>query len=309
VGIQLSFSAAQRYNTSPKSYYLHYVLRLRPKDLSSALFFGSAIDLAVNYMLQTKKDGKEIYLDIAQGIFSDAWTWGEINSVTVNLSEPGVIKYSKADYDESILTDDDKKDLETRGEDPSWISLKRKGFMILEAYRDQILPRIKEVKFVQKDIKLENDSGDSFIGFVDFCAVWEDGRTIIFDNKTSSIKYADDSAGISEQLATYFEATKEELKVDAVGFIVIPKKMRKQKLPLVPIEVVIGEINEKIVNDTFLMYDDVLEGIKAEKFECSRNDPKGCCSAPWGCGYKTYCMSGGKDTTGLVLHTKKAQNV
>ena len=259
MSIQLSFSAAQRYQTSPKSYYLHYMLRLRPRDLSSALFFGSAIDLGVNYMLQAKKDGKDIILDMAKEIFNQAWTIGEVNGEQVVLSQPGVIKYSKADYDESILTAEDKIDLETATQDPSWISLKRKGLMILEAYKEQIIPRIKEVKFVQRDIKLENDNGDSFIGFVDFCAVWEDGRTIIFDNKTSSIKYADDSASTSEQLATYFEATKEELKVDAVGFIVIPKKIRKQKLPLVPIEVVIGDISEKVVNDTFLMYDDVLK--------------------------------------------------
>ncbi len=266
MSIQLSFSAAQRYVTSPRSYYLHYVLRLRPKELSSALFFGSAIDLGVNYMLQAKKDGKEIFIDIAQSVFSEAWNWGEVNGVRINLSEPSVIKYSKADYDESILTSEDKKSIETQGLDVSWVSLKRKGFMILEAYRDQILPRIKEVKFV---------------------------------------KYADDSAGISEQLATYFEAPKEELKVDAVGFIVIPKKIRKQKLPLVPIEVVIGEISEKVVNETFEKYDDVLTGIRLGKFDCTRQDENGCCSAPWGCSYRRYCESNGKDLTGLIFHSER----
>lgn len=256
-------------------------------------------------MLQSKKDGKEIILDIAKEIFSAAWREGDVNGKVVDLSQPGVIKYSKADYDESILTNEDKIEIETTAKDQSWVSLKRKGLMIIDAYKEQILPRIKEVKFVQKDIKLENDDGDSFIGFVDFCAVWDDGRTIIFDNKTSSIKYADDSASTSEQLATYFEATKDELKVDAVGFIVIPKKIRKQKLPLVPIEIVIGNISEKVINDTFLMYDDVLSGIKSENWECSRNKIGGCCDAPWGCAYKTYCQSDGKDLTGLISHERK----
>lgn len=256
-------------------------------------------------MLQSKKDGKEIFLDMAKEIFNQAWNFGDVNGQNIDLSKPGVIKFSKADYDPNILTNEDKIEVETSLADESWISLRRKGWMILEAYKEQIIPRIKEVKFVQKDIKLENDNGDSFIGFVDFCAVWDDGRTIIFDNKTSSIKYADDSASTSEQLATYFEATKDELKVDAVGYVVIPKKMRKQKLPLVPIEVVIGEISESIVNKTFEDYDSVLTGVRLGNFPCTRQDENGCCSAPWGCAYKKYCESDGKDLTGLVFHSER----
>jgi hypothetical protein len=281
------------------------VLRLREKSLSSALFFGNAIDLAVNFMLNSKRENKEIYLDIAQGIFNDAWNFGDVNGVRVNLSEPGVIKYSKADFDDSILTVADKIDIKEHGLDPSWVSLKRKASMILEAYKEQILPRIKEVKFVQKDIKLTNEFGDTFIGYVDFCAVWEDGRTIIFDNKTSSIKYAEDAASTSEQLATYFEATKEDLKVDAVGYIVLPKKIRKHKLPLVPIEVVIGDVDENVINETFSVYENVLTGIRLGQFDCTRQDEDGCCSAPWGCAYRRYCESNGKDVTGLVFHSER----
>lgn len=253
-------------------------------------------------MLNAKKKNEDIYLDIAQGVFSDAWNWAAVDGKEIDLSPPGIIKYSKADYDESILTSEDKNEISESGKDPSWISLKRKGLMILEAYQKQILPRIKEVKFVQKDIKLDNAFGDSFVGFVDFCAVWEDGRTILFDNKTSSVKYAEDSAITSEQLATYFEANKDDVKIDAVGYIVLPKKIRKQKLPLVPIEVIIGEVDEKVINDTFLMYDSVLNGIKLGNFDCTRQDEEGCCSMPWPCPYKTYCESNGKDLTGLVFH-------
>lgn len=256
-------------------------------------------------MLTAKKLGKEMPIEMLQNLFIAAWNYGEVNGKEVDLSQPGVIKYSKADFDSSILNDEDRVEIETSTKDESWISLKRKGLMILEAYQDQILPRIKEVKFIQKDIKLDNSSGDSFIGFVDFCAVWEDGRTIIFDNKTSSIKYASDSASQSEQLATYFEATRDELKVDAVGYIVIPKKIRKQKLPLVPIEVVIGEIDEKIINKTFEDYDNVLSGIRLGNFPCTRHEENGCCSMPWGCSYRRYCESDGKDTTGLIYHEKK----
>lgn len=258
-------------------------------------------------MLNAKKlqqEGPEI-LEIAKNMFVTAWNYQKVDDKEIDLSGRNTIKYSKSDFDESILIDEDRLETVEEGKDPNWVSLKRKGLMILEAYQTQILPRIKQVLFVQKDIKLENDEGDSFIGFVDFCAVWDDGRTIIFDNKTSSIKYADDSASTSEQLATYFEATRDELKVDAVGYVVIPKKVRKKKEPLIPIEVVIGEIDEKVVNDTFEMYDDVLSGIRLGKFECTRDQEDGCCSAPWGCAYKKYCESNGKDLTGLTFHQER----
>lgn len=307
LAIQLSYSASQKYKTSPRAYYLHYILRLRPTDLSSALFFGSAIDNALNFLLQGKKDGSDqtAVLAIAKSAFEASWNHAKVDDKEIDLSRIGVIKYSKSDYDEGILTSDDRLEIETSNKDPHWVSLKRKGLMFLEAYDEQILKHIKEVKFVQKDIKLENDMGDSFIGFIDFCAVWEDGRTIIFDNKTSSIKYSADSASTSEQLATYHEATKEEIKVDAVGYIVIPKKIRKYKEPRVPIEVIIDNIDEKVVNETFEMYDEVLSGIKLGDFPCTRHDEDGCCSVPWGCPYRKYCESNGKDLTGLVFHEKK----
>lgn len=301
--IQLSYSAAQRYLTSPRSYYLHYIVKLRPKELSSALFFGNAIDLALNALLTQKMENQPINIPACKRVFLDAWTIGEVNGKKVELSQPGCIKFSKADLDESLFDSDDNTDLEFR--DPSWVSLKKKAFLIIDAYVEQVLPRIREVKFVQREIKMNNDSGDTFIGIVDFCAVFEDGRTIIFDNKTSSIKYAEDATANSEQLATYYEAVQDELKVDGVGYVVIPKKIRKRKLPLVPIEIQVGPVSEALIQNTFRMYDDVLTGIRIGDFPCSRHDPDGCCSAPWGCSYKRFCESNGKDLNGLVVHESR----
>lgn len=305
MSVQLSFSAAQKYKTSPRAWYLHYVLRLREKNLSSALFFGAALDQALNALLEARRDGRELPLAVAQEIFTAAWTTAKVDDKEVDLSVPGVVKFSKADGDLSILTLDDKAEIETTFRDEVWVAMKRKGLMMIEAYVEQILPRIKEVIFVQKDIRLENEHGDVFVGFVDFCAVWEDGRTILFDNKSSSVVYDPNSATNSEQLATYYEATRDEVKVDAVGFIVLPKKVRKKKAPLIPIDVVIGDVSEEVIEKTFRMYDEVLDGIKNERFECTRHLEDGCCSAPWGCTYRNYCLSGGKDTTGLVFHKEK----
>ncbi len=298
MAIQLSYSAAQRYLTSPRSYYLHYILKLRPSELSSALLFGNAVDQAVNLLLTQKQEEKPINLEEAKQVFLTEWIGQQVNGKYVDLRRPGVVKFSKADLDESLIEYSDIPADEAR----AWHSLYEKGNMILEAYVAQVLPRIQKVLFVQKNIHIKNPDGDAFVGLVDFCAVFEDGKTYIFDNKTSSVKYAANATDESEQLATYYEALRDTLTIDGVGYVVLPKAIRKKKLPLVPIEIMVGPVHEAVIERTFEMYDGVLEGVKLGKFPCT---PDKCCSTPWGCSYRRYCESDGQDTTGLVSHEKK----
>lgn len=305
MGIQLSFSAAERYLTSARSYFLHYLLRLRPMENSSALFFGAAVDDGLNVLLSPPLDRSPEALSRAKAAFTESWRTARINDKNVDLSEPGVVKYSKADADFSLLTADEITTCPEINIDPVWMILHKKGHLILEAYYEQIMPRIKEVLAVQKEISLKNDLGDTFTGIIDLIVVWEDGRTILMDNKTSSIKYAKDAIEVSGQLSTYYEAVKEEYKLDAVGYIIIPKHVRKKKLPLIPIEVMIGNVSEELINEQFEKYEYVLEGIKNGQFECGRNNEGGCCSKPWPCGYRRFCESGGTDTTGLVYQEKR----
>lgn len=253
-------------------------------------------------MLIAVKDGKAPNASEAKEIFDTNWTTGEVNSEKVELSRPGAIKFSKADFDESLMTDEEFAACRRDKIDPSWVTLRKKAYLIIDAYLEQIIPRIKKVHFVQRYVELKNSAGDTFIGYIDFCATWEDGKTYIFDNKTSSIKYAADSVEKSEQLATYKEALTDELKIDGAGYVVIPKHIRKKKLPKVPIEVIVGAISEELIDNTFQMYDDVLAGIKVGDFPCT---PEKCCSTPWGCAYKAYCRSGGTDLTGLIYHKER----
>lgn len=303
MSIQLSYSAATKYKMSPRAYYLHYILRLRSENNSSPLFFGNAMDLGLNTLLKQKQDNQEINIQLAKDEFIKAWEYGEVDGERIQLFKPGCVKFSKSDYDESIFTHDDIKLLNTDGYDRSWVSMKRKGLMMIDAYVEQVLPKLEKVHFVQKQIKITNDSGDTFVGFIDFCADIS-GKTYIMDNKTSSIKYAADAVETSEQLSTYYEAMRDDLKIDGAGYVVIPKKMRKQKMPLVPIEIRLGEINEELIEKTFSMYDEVLEGIKLGKFECN---PELCASTPWGCSYEKYCASNGKDMTGLKFYKKSSR--
>ncbi len=287
--ITLSFSACQKFLLSPRSWYLHYLMRLRPIEQGSALAFGSAVDDALNVLLAPPLNREPEALAKAKDTFEEKWY----------LSKYENIKYSKADLDESMLGGVEE------GVNRSWASLREKGLYILEAYAEQIVPRIKEVLAVQKEINLKNEAGDAFTGIIDLIVVWEDDRVILFDNKTSSVKYPADAVEISGQLGTYVEAVKEEYKITNAGYIIIPKQIRKKKKPLVPIEVMIGNITENLIEKTFQDYERVLSGIKTGQFECTRSQREGCCSKPWGCAYKNYCESGGTDMTGLKVEEKR----
>lgn len=286
--MQLSYSASEKYQTSPRAYYFHYILRIRQAGIGSALLFGNAIDGALNQLLVPVGDTS------AEDLFIDLWSQQEINGEKRDLAVATDIKYSKADLDPDILTEEDKIDI-AAGLNPSWVSLQRKGLMIIAAYREQVMPHIKRVIAVQKHITLSNATGDTFVGFVDMICEWEDGRILIVDHKTSSIKYAADSVKTSKQLATYVEACKQDLHVDGAAYIVLPKKFRKYKEPRVPIEVIFGEISEDLIENTFQEYDRTLAGIKAEEFPCLAPQ----CNMPWGdCCYKNLCVFG--DMTGLI---------
>lgn len=279
MGLSLSFSAAQKYLTSPMSWYLHYMLRLRPVETGSALIFGSALDCGFNSLLEDKKAGRTPSVIRAQIKFDTEF-------FSVNGDD---IKYSKADQDktglpEHVVTPND--------------CLRYKGHILIEEYAEQVLPRIQEVYEIQKEISLTNEFGDTFTGIIDLIARIDD-KILIVDNKSSSIKYAQDSVEKSEQLASYYEAMRNDYKLDGACYIVVPKKLRAVKLPRVQIEFIFGSISENLVAKTFDDYERVLTGIKTGQFACTRSERDGCCSKPWPCDFKRYCSSNGQDLTGL----------
>lgn len=272
-------------------------MRLRPATTGSALVFGSALDTGLNSLLIDLKDGRTPDVEKAKAAFCQAFLTTQVNGETKFLYEAGVVQYSKADLDESILTSDDQNSELNK----SWLSLNRKGQMLIEEYAVQALPRIQKVYLVQHEIALSNETGDKFTGIIDFVAMI-DGKIYICDNKSTSITYKENSANESEQLATYYEALRDQYDIAGVCYVTIPKKLRKRKKPLVDISFIFGTIDEALLNKTFENYDKVLTGIRTAKFECT---PDICCSTPWGCQYKAYCRSGGKDTTGLLFQDKK----
>lgn len=109
----------------------------------------------------------------------------------------------------------------------NWLSLYKKAQLMLKAYREQIIPRIKKVLAIQRQVDLEGEAGDSIVGFIDFICEWEDGSIVVFDNKTSAREYAYDAVSKSPQLTLYVHAVENEFKTRKAGFIVMKKAIKK----------------------------------------------------------------------------------
>lgn len=313
-GISLSYTANEKYQTSPRSWYLHYDRGLREAVTGSALLFGSALDVAQGELL-TNRD-----LDKAKEVFLKLWKSQQINGKWANLGTSKDIKWSKSDMDENILEDSDKK-LIAKGNTPAWASLQRKGLLMMEAYNEQVMPHLKNVVSTQEYVKIENGEGDIIRGYIDLIAEFElnedvvntytedealkqslldlkqyNGQKLLIDNKSTSIKYKEDSVRTSKQLATYLESPTLDPDIFYAAYIAVPKKFRSRKLPKVPIQIIIDEIPQETTDMIFQQYQDTLKGIKLGEFPCTKE----CTKTPWGCCYEKYCNSEGKDLTGLI---------
>lgn len=257
MGNKLSHSAASMLSTCGKKYKYHYIDRLRDKNSSGALLFGSAIDIALNDLLEYKS------LNKAKSIFNNSWRYGRIGSEkeTSDLTKSERLVYSKSDFDVELLNKEDllvldkqdnalkkiehvfnlkeKHGIENLTSEQrqfynhaNWLVLRHKGEWMLEAYAKEILPKIKKVLTIQKPIELDNGKGDKIVGFIDLAVTWEDGKNYILDNKTSSIDYEEDSGSTSQQLILYYHAQKEEYNLSGVGFIVMKKHVLKNKVKI-----------------------------------------------------------------------------
>lgn len=281
--MKLSHSSTEKYLTCAYSWYLHYMLKLREVSEKSALRVGDAVDEGLNHLLETRD------LDTAIQKFQAKWE---------KVAKSGNIQYSKSDVEEHLL-----EGIEiTRESDRGYYSWLKKGEILIREYNDQIMPRIKEVIKVQLNETIPNEEGDEITIKTDFIAVWEDGRRILFDNKTSSVKYEADSVKDSKQLALYYEMLKDEYKLDAAGYIVIPKKVNKQKKPLVKIEVIIDKVSQKTIDNTFESIDTVLVGVKNAQFP---KNFESCVNKYGKCPYYGYCHEGSKEGLKEVIYERK----
>lgn len=324
MSIKISYSALECYNQCSEKYRLRYNEKLSSEKISSPLFFGTAIDAAVELFLLTKKVNlteKELDLLLNENAYSvfDR-TMKEQNGQL--LERNPLCEYFYSDFDPNILTPGDfkaltkayptitdwvdffaycKKYIKTHGElkpgskaafnNLCWLSLYRKGEMMLKAYERDILPEIEEVFDIQKDVELTNESGDKLRGKIDFIASFKTspGVRYLVDNKTASEPYKDDSVANSIQLAIYCEAE----ACDRAAYAVMEKKMRLKE-PKARTQLIKDSVSDEQKQKVFDNLENQLNNIACGEFH-KKDSPKDCHFFGKPCEFFNLCWHGKMD--------------
>lgn len=323
----VSFSALECYEQCSEKYRLRYKERLSSEKINSPLFFGNAIDAALELLLLKKKETlteKELDLQLNETAYS-------IFDKTMREQDGKLLErnpnceYFFSDFDPTVLKAEDlallskqypsiddfqeffvqckkkinsKQTLKTGSKiifnHMCWLSLYRKGEMLIAAYERDILPQIHKVYDIQKEIALENACGDKLRGKIDYIASFKDSpeyRTIM-DNKTSSKAYAEDSVANSIQLAIYCEAE----NCDRAGYSVMEKALRVRE-PRARTQLIIDTVTEEQKQKVFDKVEVQLNNIAGEVYEKKAN-PKDCSFFGKPCEFFNLCWHGSMD--GLV---------
>lgn len=301
--LRLSHSQISTYNTCPFKYYLQRVKRLRPNYTKSSFLFGSAIDATVEEML--KRLGEEFNY---QEVFLEAFNLDtvKVNNKTYKGDEALLrVQFSGRDIQEELIEEvypDFLKECKAKAKknkalnreeqlkynDLAYACLIQKGLLIIEELYKWINENVVEVHEIQKKVEIENDLGDSFVGYLDFVVTLTDGRKVLIDLKTSSdIKkyYPEGCVEESDQLAIYAQ----EVEVEDAAYLAVDKTIRKKE-PRVRLAFVEGKITEEQLDETFDYIAEATMEIKEGNFEKNENG----CYAFGKCEYYNFCHYGSK---------------
>lgn len=222
------------------------------------MYFGSAIDTAVTALLEGEQNWRQK--------FSDRWKTAVNGGKFIPLFDNPSVVFAHSDFDEDILTEHDLNYLKSWAEelaldyrDPvalfkevaknkknpykkvtveeltyfsraSWLSLNRKGEILLDCFYTQFYPKITKVHATQKYASLKDEStGDSIVGVIDMVVEYEGyDKPIIFDLKTSASPYDQEQLDVSDQLTLYAAMKGHEYNTDLVGYVVLSKNIPKE---------------------------------------------------------------------------------
>lgn len=361
--LRLSFSQISKYSICSRSYKYYYVDKIRPRVQSAALVFGSALDKGLNAILMPKQ-----YKQTAEEIFEQSFEQADINGVSTYIPRATQIVYANADFDIDLLDKNDYEKLDiliatgvlfiqessykdemtrlkkyksdsgfdnfTDNEKQfynlmNWLSLRQKGLLMLQAYRDKIMPSIIKVHEIQKYVSITNNDGDSLIGYIDLIADIQGHGNVILDNKTSAMDYEKDSVLTSPQLALYTSIAGKEYNTRKAGYLVLRKGIIKNKTkvcqkcnkdgtgqrhktcdalidgkrcdgvwtetikPEVDVQIIINEIPEQTENIVLENLDDINHGIKQEVFHRNFHSCANTYGSP--CPYINLCFKNKMD--------------
>lgn len=355
--MRISNSGRTTFQTCGEKYRLHYQEKLRSPKIFSALFFGNALDAGFSRLLLDKKKAllPEELLQLSESadeiFYKSMCNVKRDDGTIVEASKSPFADYYASDYTPELLTPQAvaliqeyapdvldplqfmescqaviKSKKKLSAEDVplfnyiTWLTLVEKGYLMLQAYRDQIMPQIHEVFSIQeaisikteavKKVKLEQcpQSGewlqveyeefDEITGLIDFTCDFVDeiGTMYVCDNKSSSKPYKASETGESAQLSTYCEAK----QTNKAAYVVIEKKLYA-KGPKIRTQVLKADIAEEQFSSTFADYENVVYSISTGSFE---KNFKSCFSYGRMCAFFGLCKY--KNAEGLI---KKIEEV
>lgn len=259
--VTTSYSQSSCYKDCSKHWYLKYKEKWKVPEDGAALPFGSAFDLGIGALLTKKAD----YVKV----FNDNWLGStDRNGKVTGIFDNPKFVYGNNDFDEYVLAQADKdlittwanemrltrsdtdsialvktiqkaKKFRTLNETEkkflnraNWLSLKCKGEILMEAFKEQFLPKVKKVVSLQKHAYLKDDvTGDAVTGYLDFVLEIEGyDKAIIFDLKTAASPYKQEQIELSDQLTLYSAIESEHFKTDLVGYVICIKNIRKEEV-------------------------------------------------------------------------------
>jgi hypothetical protein len=267
--MKTSYSQNNTYIKCPQHWYLSYYEKWEPLLKGASLYFGSAVDEAAEALLQGRSDYLQKFYDrwdtaeafgtrtkvfdnpdvvFAHNDFDgDILTAAEFAQLNIWGEELGLIPKGTVlpNADVVALFKRISKDKQNpyKGIGPlelvffnraGWLSMKRKGEILIEAFKTQFLPKVKRVLSTQQYAKIVSNNGDIVSGFIDM-VLEIDGysKPVIFDLKTAGRPYSQEDIELTNQL-TLYSAMKgvhsndpQKFQTDLVGYIVLCKNIQK----------------------------------------------------------------------------------
>lgn len=221
-----------KYLFCGESWRLHYEERYRPLEIGSALLFGSAIGKTFEHILTPPDTQNKLFADEYQ-VFDYHWMHQEINGVMTNIQEYPHVVYSKYDTDRELLTRQEFGIAAGNESLIAWFSLRHKAHLIIDSFKKNLLPLIEHVYSVEEQIELENEEGDTSIGFADTVVKIKGyDKPIILDFKTAAWEYEQDSVQKSVQLSQYMHVLGEKYDTRFAGYVVFLKNIEKNRVKI-----------------------------------------------------------------------------
>ncbi len=218
---KLSHSGRGKYDHCPMMYRLHYIDKIRPTGTTSALLFGSAIDAAAEHYLLNGDSQRCVEL------FDYKWNQQEINDGEL-FTESDNDLLNKISLSSSVPDHENKERIVLA----NWLSLYRKGLLIINAFIDWADNNIEEVLEAQCEIELEDGDGNEITGKADFVIKMKGyDIPLLVDLKTAARYYDRNSVKVSEQLALYYFYLRNTKypEMKRAAFLVLQKQIRKNR--------------------------------------------------------------------------------